>query len=79
MASGGRRSPGLVDEFVVLKGLHREQREVHAAREVALEDGIAHMPAPHRQPLALALLEIAPAWAGPPDVVDDAQQPTLLT
>ena len=32
---------GLVDELVVLERLHHEQGEVHAAREVALEDGVA--------------------------------------
>jgi hypothetical protein len=39
---------GLVDEAVILDGRHHEQGEVYAAREIAPEDGIAHMPAPHR-------------------------------
>src|SRR3954471_17849721 len=66
LATDDRRR--LVDELVVLEGLHHEQGKVHAAREVALEDGIAHVPAPHGQALALALLEIAPAHEGPPGV-----------
>jgi hypothetical protein len=32
---------------------------------VALEDGVAHVPAPHGQALALALLEVAPAHDSP--------------
>ena len=56
---------GLVDELVVLEGLHHEQGEVDAAREVALEDGIAHVPTPHRQAVTLALLEVAPTDDGP--------------
>src|SRR6185295_19101691 len=56
---------GLVDEFVILEGRHHEERKVHAACDVALEDGVAHVPAPHRQALALALLEVAPAHDGP--------------
>ena len=32
--------------------------EVHTARYVTLEDGVADMPAPHRQSLALALFQV---------------------
>ena len=39
---------GLVDQLVVLKSFYHEQGIVHAAREVALEDGVAHVPAPYR-------------------------------
>src|SRR4051794_41362165 len=53
LAADNRR--GLVDELVVLEGFHHEQGEVHAARDVALEDGVAHVSAPHGQALALAL------------------------
>ena len=38
-----------------------KQGEIHATCEVALEDGIAHMPAPYRQTLALPLFEITPS------------------
>ena len=38
---------------------------------VALEDGVAHVPAPHGQALALALLEVAPAHDGPPRVAGE--------
>src|SRR6266699_509453 len=59
---------GLVNELVVLEGRHHEEGKVHATRHVALENGIAHVPAPHWQALALALLEVAPAHDRPPRV-----------
>src|SRR5438477_5305528 len=59
---------GLVDELVVLEGRHHEEGKVHATCHVALENGIAHMPAPHWQALALALLEVATAHDRPPRV-----------
>jgi hypothetical protein len=46
LATHNRR--GFVDEPVILKSLHHEQGKVHAARDVALEDGVAHVLAPHR-------------------------------
>src|SRR3954453_20159832 len=63
LATDDRRC--FVDELVVLEGLDHEQRKVHAAGEVALEDGIADVPAPHRQALTLALLEVTAAHDGP--------------
>src|SRR5206468_7642570 len=57
---------GLVNELVVLDGRHHEEGKVHATGHVALENGIAHVPAPDWQALALALLEVAPAHDGPP-------------
>src|SRR6185436_16570956 len=59
---------GLVDELVVLGGRHHEEGKVHATRHVALEYGIAHVPAPRWQALALALLEVARAHDCPPRV-----------
>ena len=59
---------GFVDQLVIHKGLHHEQGEVHAARPIALENGITHMPAPHGQTLALALFEVAPTHDRPPGV-----------
>src|SRR5207247_11384549 len=59
---------GLVDELVVLEGRHHEEGKVHATRRVALENGIAHVPAPHGQAFALALLEVTPAHDRPPRV-----------
>lgn len=50
-----------MNEFVVLKGRNHEAGEVHAARDVAREDGVADMPAPYGQTLALPFFEIAPA------------------
>ena len=61
---GGR----LVNEFVILKGRHHEQGKIHTARDVALGNGIAHVPAPHRQALALTRFEVAPAHDRPPRV-----------
>src|SRR5439155_20040305 len=63
LAADDRR--GLVDELIVLEGLHHEQGKIHAARDVALENGVAHVPAPHGQALTLALLEVAAAHDGP--------------
>ena len=40
--------------------------KVHAARDVALEDGVAYVPAPHWQALTLALFVVAPAHDSPP-------------
>src|SRR6266436_622578 len=59
---------GLVDELVVLDGRHHEEGKVHATRDVAFKDRVAHVPAPHWQALAIALLEVAPAHNGPPRV-----------
>ena len=58
-SSSNRR--GLVNEIVILQGFHHEYGKVHAAHDVALEDGVAHVLAPHRQTLALAFFEVAPA------------------
>src|SRR3990172_2128142 len=63
LAADNRR--GLVDELVVLEGLDHEQGKVDTARDVAIEYGVAHVPAPHGQALALALLEVAAAHDGP--------------
>src|SRR3954452_5745251 len=62
---------GLVNEIVVFEGLHHEKGEVHAARDVALEDGVAHVPAPHRQALAVAFLEVAATHDGPAGVAGE--------
>src|SRR3990170_9162859 len=59
---------GLVNQLVVLEGRHHEQGEVYAPRDVAFEDWVAHMPAPHGQALALTLRQVAPAHDRPPGV-----------
>ena len=46
LAADNRRD--LMDELVILEGFYHEQRKVHAARDVALENGVTHVPAPHR-------------------------------
>jgi hypothetical protein len=55
----------LADEILVLEGVHHEQREIYAAREVALEDRVAHVAAPHGQAMTLALFKVAPSHDGP--------------
>src|SRR5687768_17140826 len=62
---------GLVNEIVVPERLDHEQGEVHAAREVALEDGVADVAAPDRQALAFALLEVAATDDGPAGVAGE--------
>jgi hypothetical protein len=60
LAADDRRR--LVDDLVVLERLHHEQGEVHAAREIAVEDRVSHVSAPH------ALLEVTAAHDRPPRV-----------
>src|SRR5690242_16898564 len=62
---------GLVNQLVVVKSIHHEEGEVDAVRDVALENGITHVPAPHGQALTLALLEVATAYDGPPRVAGE--------
>ena len=50
---------------IVLESLDHEQGIVHAAGEVAGENGIAYVPAPYRQTLALSFLKIASAHDRP--------------
>jgi hypothetical protein len=52
-------------EFVILKGCHHEKGIVHAAGDIARENGVADVPTPHRQSLALAFFEIASSDDGP--------------
>lgn len=54
-----------MDQLGVVESLHHEQRKVHTAPSGALEDRVAYVATPHRQPLALALLEVTPADDGP--------------
>lgn len=55
-----------MNELVVLERLHHEQGEVDPWRAIAREDRIAHVLTPHREPLALALFEIAATNDRPP-------------
>ena len=50
---------GFVDKRVIRKSLDHEQGVVHAARDVAGENGIAYVATPHGQPLALTLFKVA--------------------
>ena len=66
--SGSRQSQAPCVSAHHSRGLYHERGDIHAARDVALEDGVAHMPAPHRQALALTLLKVAPTHDRPPGV-----------
>ena len=57
-----------MDQLVVLKRLHHEEGIVHAAGDIALEDRVAHVSAPHWQSLALTLFEIASPYDRPSGV-----------
>lgn len=48
-----------LDEFVVRQRFYHEESKVYAARDIAPEYGIADMPAPHGQTLALAFFQVA--------------------
>jgi hypothetical protein len=48
-----------VNEFVIFKGGYHKEGIIHAVGNVALEDEITYMPAPHRQSLALTFFEVA--------------------
>ena len=61
----------LVNQIVVLERLDHEEGEVHAARDVALEDRVADVAAPHGQALAVALLEVAAAHHRPAGVAGE--------
>ena len=66
VAADNRR--GFVDKRVVFESSHHEERKVHAARDVARQDGIANVPTPDWQTLALTFLEVAPSHNRPPRV-----------
>ena len=57
-----------MDERIILKGLHHEQGVIHVARDVAGQDGIPYVAAPHRQTLALALFQVTAPHARPSPV-----------
>ena len=61
----------LMYQLVVLQGRHHEQGEVHPPGDVARQDGVAHVPAPHRKALALAFFELAAAHDGPPRIAGE--------
>src|SRR5581483_9845188 len=63
LAAHNRR--GLVNQCIVLDCRDHEQRKIHTAREVALENRVTDVPAPHRKTLALAFFEVASAYDGP--------------
>src|SRR3954470_9784993 len=62
---------GFVDQIVRFKSLDHEEREVDAAGDVALENGVADVAAPHGQALAVAFLEVAATHDGPAGVAGE--------
>src|ERR1700704_5368161 len=62
---------GLVHQLVVLKRRNHEQRKVHSARHVALENRVTHMPTPDRKTFALTFLQLASPHDGPPRVAGE--------
>ena len=69
LAADNRRC--FMDQLVVLDGRHHEQGKVHTAGDVAGQDGVAHVPAPHGKALALAFFELASAHDGPPRIAGE--------
>ena len=55
-AANNRR--GLVNQFIVLDCRDHKQGKIHAARDVATQDGVTQVPAPEGQALTLAFFEI---------------------
>src|SRR5437762_4825625 len=66
VAANNRR--GFVDKRVIFESSHHEEGKVHAARDVAREDGVANVPTPDWQTLALPFFEVAPSYNRPPRV-----------
>jgi hypothetical protein len=54
-----------MDQFVLRKSLDHKQGKVHTARNVALKNRIADVPAPYWQALALPFFEGASTHDGP--------------
>lgn len=62
----GRR---LVNEHVVRERFHHKKRKIDPARDIALENRVAHVPAPPDwEALAFTLFEVAPTHDRPPCV-----------
>src|SRR4051812_25166125 len=59
---------GFADKRVIFESCHHEECKVHAARNVTRQNGIANVPTPDWQTLALTFLEVAPSHNGPPRV-----------
>jgi hypothetical protein len=66
VAANNRR--GFVDKRVVFESSHHEEGEVHAPRDVARQDGVANVPTPDWQTLALTFFEVAASYNRPPHV-----------
>ena len=66
VAANNRRS--FVDKRVLFESSHHEEGKVHAARDVARQDGVANVPTPDWQALALTFFEVAASYNRPPRV-----------
>src|SRR5690242_2106718 len=65
-AANNRR--GFVDKSVIFESSHHEEGKIHATRDVARQDGVANVPTPDWQTLALTFFEVAPSYNRPPRV-----------
>lgn len=54
-----------MNQFVIRESIHHEQCKIDTPGEIALQDRVADMTAPHGQTLALPLLEIAASYDSP--------------
>ena len=66
VAANNRR--GFVDKRVIFESRHHKEGKVHAARDVARQDGVANVLTPDWQTLALTFFEVAPSYNRPPRV-----------
>src|SRR3954468_13090856 len=66
LAANNRRC--FVDKRVIFESRHHEKGKVHAARDVARQDGVANVPTPDWQTLTLTFFEVAPSYNRPPRV-----------
>ena len=56
---------GFLYQSIIQQCFNHEQSIVHPPGHVALEDGVSHVPAPYRQSLAFAFLQVAPTHHRP--------------
>jgi len=61
-------SRGLVNQLIIFESLNHEQGKIYTASDITLENGVAYVPTPDGQTLALALLQAASAYDSPPSI-----------
>ena len=63
VAANNRRC--FVDKRVIFESRHHEEGKIHAARDVARQNGVANVPTPDWQTLARTFFEVAPSYNRP--------------